>query len=351
MNTQRTGLLPNARRRSRKGSAPYALLLVYHRIAELDFDPWGLSVTHRHFAQHLEVLQTLGIKTRLQSLVEALRTGAVWQSPAVVITFDDGYADNLYCAKPLLERYAMPATVFIVTGMLGAECEFWWDELERLLLHPQILPERLQLTIADKVFQWGWKPELSAGVTHIPRHRRWVTWQSPPGPQYALYLTLWEQLQACPDSERWRVLEVLRGWVGAKQVGRISHRTLTPAELLRWVDGGLLEVGAHTLTHPRLARLSASAQQEEISHGKAVLEEILDRQVWHFAYPYGGQQDYSPLTTAIVRKTGFVGACANFSGVVEPATDPFQLPRIYVPDVDGEQFQRLLVEWLGPADD
>jgi hypothetical protein len=82
-----------------------------------------------------------------------------------------------------------------------------------------------------------------------------------------------------------------------------------------------------------------------------VLEEILDRQVWHFAYPYGGQQDYSPLTTAIVRKTGFVGACANFSGVVEPATDPFQLPRIYVPDVDGEQFQRLLVEWLGPADD
>jgi peptidoglycan/xylan/chitin deacetylase (PgdA/CDA1 family) len=72
----------------------------------------------------------------------------------VVITFDDGYADNLHNAKPLLERYDIPATVFVTTGHIGHEREFWGDELDRLLLQPSTLPELLGLSINGSPYQW-----------------------------------------------------------------------------------------------------------------------------------------------------------------------------------------------------
>ena len=74
---------------------------------------------------------------------------------AVVVTFDDGYYDNLANAKPLLERYSIPATLFVATGYSEREGEFWSDELERLLLQPGNLPDTLNLTITGKRHHWN----------------------------------------------------------------------------------------------------------------------------------------------------------------------------------------------------
>lgn len=103
-------------------------------------------MTPHHFGEHLEVLRKYGQPIRLQQLTQAHRDGNI-PHHAVVVTFDDGYANNLNNAIPLLERYHIPATVFIATGQSGRKREFWWDELDRLLLQPGILPETFCMSI------------------------------------------------------------------------------------------------------------------------------------------------------------------------------------------------------------
>ncbi|HSE98315.1 MAG TPA: polysaccharide deacetylase family protein, partial [Blastocatellia bacterium] len=126
--------------------ARQAVILLYHRIADSASDPWSLCVTPQHFAEHLEVLAKHGFVVRLERLARALDGGRLPHRSAV-ITFDDGYVDNLWNARPLLEQFDLPATVFVTTGNTGRSREFWWDELERLILQPGTLPESLRLTI------------------------------------------------------------------------------------------------------------------------------------------------------------------------------------------------------------
>jgi peptidoglycan/xylan/chitin deacetylase (PgdA/CDA1 family) len=103
---------------------PGALILGYHRVADLQSDPHGLAVSVHHFAEQVEVLSRLAHPMSLAQLVAHVKAGTV-PPQAVALTFDDGYADVLYQALPLLERYQIPATVFVVSGCLGEP--FWWE--------------------------------------------------------------------------------------------------------------------------------------------------------------------------------------------------------------------------------
>src|SRR3712207_1498837 len=81
--------------------ARQVIILLYHRIAETASDPWSLCVTSRHFAEHLEVLAKQGYRMRLERLARVLDGGGL-PHRAAVITFDDGYVDHLWNARPLL---------------------------------------------------------------------------------------------------------------------------------------------------------------------------------------------------------------------------------------------------------
>src|SRR6185369_2424037 len=89
-----------------------ALILMYHRVAHVSADPFSLSVAPLHFAEQLDVLRKRAYAMRLQELTAALCDGNI-APRSVVLTFDDGYVDNLETARPLLEHHDIPATVFI----------------------------------------------------------------------------------------------------------------------------------------------------------------------------------------------------------------------------------------------
>jgi peptidoglycan/xylan/chitin deacetylase (PgdA/CDA1 family) len=326
----------------RSGSA---LILLYHRVAKVRSDPWDLAVGPRRFEEHLEVLRREACPLRLEQLSKAL-VGGELPERAVVVTFDDGYADNLYNARPLLERYEVPATIFLPSGLIGGEGEFWWDELERLLLLPGKLPGTLYLNISGHAHRWQLDEATRYPRADFLRNRRWRAWEVPPSPRHSLYKSLWDLLHRLGDEEQRRVLIEIRRWAGVDEEGRPSHRLLSLEETSALAEGDLVEIGAHTVNHPSLSSLSLDLQRNEILESKVTLENIVGSPVTSFAYPYGKRSDYSARTVALVREAGFTYACSNVPGVVTQSTDRFQLPRIQAHNWDGETFWKHLQEWF-----
>ena len=296
---------------------------MYHRVASLEVDPWALCVTAQNFAEHLEVLQKEARPISLKQLVQAHTQGHI-PDRAVAVTFDDGYADNLYNAKPLLEKYNIPATVFVASGFVGHKYEFWWDELERIFLQPGTLPEILTLSVNGKTYQWELGEAADYSEDNYQRYCGWtVDWQEAPSLRQSLYFSLHQLVQPLPEAERREVINNLRAWSGVKLAGRPTHRALSREELLTLSRGEMIEVGSHTVTHPFLAALPKSSQLDEIQRSKTFLEESIGRPVRKFAYPYG---IYAKETVKIVRKAGFDSACATIVDSVWRGSSPFSAP-------------------------
>lgn len=304
--------------------SPGSLILLYHRVAELPVDPLLLSVTPAHFEEHLQVLSRITKPLSLRTLVRSLKSKEV-ASHGTVVTFDDGAADNLHNAKPLLERYDIPATVFVATEYSKGEREFWWDELERLLLVPRELPNKLNLKINGKPLNWDLQPVTS-------RHE--------------LYQHLGDTLRVMPTAQRFDVIAELQKWSGEGTSPRQTHRALSHKEIRQLAAGGLVEIGAHTVNHPVLSAIPLLQQEQEIKQSKIQLEEILGQTVESFAYPYGTKDDYTAETVKLVKQSRFTCACSNFKGVVQRRASLFELPRLVVRDWDGDQFERQLRGWF-----
>ena len=321
--------------------SPRGLILMYHRVAESDLDPWGLSVSPDHFAQQLEVIKRYFRPMSLRELRKRQKNGKV-PNRSITITFDDGYADNLHAAKPLLEHYDIPATIFLVTDALVEERNFWWDELEWALLRPGTLPDRLDLKTNGSLQSWelGSASRYSMEDRGQDRNRR--PWDAAPGTRLAFFYTVWQHLIQLSKPERLDALDEVRTWAGVGADSRTGDRALIPAEANELGQGALVELGAHTVTHASLTTLSVDRQKEEVSNSKTQLENIIHRPVTSFSYPHG---DYSMETLALVRNAGFDCACTTEFKCISRGSDPFQLPRFQVDDWDGETFLRWLARW------
>lgn len=326
---------------------PGVLILLYHRIVETPSDPYLLNVTPQHFKEHLEILRKQGCTVmHLQELTQALQDGTL-PHRAVVVTFDDGYVDNLCNAKPLLEHHEIPATVFVTSGYVGQDREFWWDELDRLLLQPGTLPKTLDLKIQGKTFEWVLDDDAYYNKEHQQCDRSWHLYQQhDPTQRHQVFRSLHHQLNALPFNARWPILHELAEWAGTEVSSRPTHRLLSANELVELAKGDLIHIGAHTVSHPVLSALPVSAQKEEIWQSKVDLENILDRPVVAFAYPHGARSDYTQDTVRLVKAAGFICACSNFPEMVWQNSDYFQLPRILIYDWNGEKFEKELKKWI-----
>jgi peptidoglycan/xylan/chitin deacetylase (PgdA/CDA1 family) len=329
-------------RRLKRRLSHGTLILVYHRINDAALDPWALSVRPDHFAEHLAVLQRLFHPISLKELAQSLQGGTKLKPNSVVITFDDGYADNLHNAKPILERFDCPATIFLVTGVIGSPAEFWWDELSSLLLQPHPLPEHLQLSIQGKIHTWHLGSAVEFSQVEYARCIHWRAGWPAPSFRHDLYWQIWQLMHPLSTDAQNEVMNALRTWADSKH-SQPFHRILDQKECLDLAQAEQIEIGAHTIHHASLAPLPHAVQCSEISGSKRDLESLLNRPAQFFSYPFGKHRDYTPETIALVRESGFLAACSNESGFVNIGTDPFQLPRVYISDCSGAEFEHYLL--------
>lgn len=319
----------------RKRREPSGIILMYHRVAPNGVDPWRLLVTPEHFAEHLEVIRRVATPVSLRHLVATQRDGSL-DDRTLAVTFDDGYVDNLTAATALLARADIPATVYVTTGPTGTTREFWWDELDRALLLPPALPATLELTLDGTTHRWT----LGAAVNGA--------WDEAQGRKASparmrFHLEVWQRLRVLPTASRQEALERLFQWGGSENAPRQSHRVMTAEELVAIEADGLIELGAHTVTHPLLPSLPPAAQHDEMVTSRASLERILGHPVTAFSYPFGGAD---ATTTSLARSIGFESATTVQEETVWRDSDTFRLPRFAVRDWDGAEFERQLTRWF-----
>jgi peptidoglycan/xylan/chitin deacetylase (PgdA/CDA1 family) len=320
---------------------PTGLVLMYHRIGEAASDPWGLCVSPENFAEQLEVLRGQARPMHIRTLSEAVRSHRVPRN-TLAITFDDGYVDNLEHARPALEKQGMPATVFVATGYIGGTREYWWDDLERILLQPGQLPETLDLRVGHS------EERIEVGAARILTEEQLVAsrgWRLPapaPTPRHAFYHRIWQRLYESAPADRPDSLTALAAWTGVTTHPRPSVRPMTETEIASLGSDGLIEIGGHSVTHPSLPNCLPATQRHEIFDSRRRLEAILNRPVASFAYPHG---DHDASTEAVVREAGYTGACTTQHRAVRNRTDPYRLPRCVVGNWGGDTFARKLAEY------
>ena len=328
----------------RKPDEPKALVLMYHRVADLETDVWRLAVTPQHFEEHLQVLRSNWHVVPLAELVDDLTHHRLRRN-SIAITFDDGYLDNYTVARPLLEKYNVPATFFICSGSIDSRTEFWWDELEQLILSSEELPHTLSFRINQEQtnFELGTETHLTYELSR--KHQQWKAFvQEPPTLRCALFLKLWEQLKPLPDPLQQECLQQIKVWAG-KATGQVreAYQSMNLEQLQELAGNRLFDIGAHTASHPDLASLSSVAQQQELVGCKKFLEKAIGREVTLLAYPYGS---CNPETVRLAAEIGFQAAVTTQECLVHPTSAKYKLGRFLVDDWSGKQLDTYIKSWL-----
>lgn len=296
------------------------LILMYHRIVDIDASPYHGIVSPNHFTQHMEYVKKNFTPIRLIHIPDLIRTKSLPRR-GVVITFDDGYADNYYNAVPILMRFGIPATIFVTSGYVGSRHEYWWDELERIFIAPEVLSLKIPIEISGKLV------ELNLLESSIE--------------QRYMYLRAFHSfIKPLPSKHRDSILRALVESNSLGEDGRELYRPMNISEIKQLSQSKLIDIGAHTITHPTLSALSTQEQEEEIIGSKKLLESITDKPVTTFAYPYGSTKDFTEVAVDIVRSTGFNVAVSTVSGVVDLNGDLFSLPRVWIGDWDINTFKK-----------
>lgn len=270
------------------------------------FRPNGLlEITPEFLDRALALIRAEGYE--IVSLDEALarladpRPGRFF----VALTFDDGYRDNLDHAWPVLAKHGAPWTLYVVRGFAERTARLWWLELEEAI---RALP-RLSLALPDGHF------ETPAG-TDAEKQKAFdqLYWRLRKGPEAIL-------LAAISDLGRQAGIDS----------AALVERECLPVETLRSLAGAPgVTLGAHTLSHPMLAKHPEAEARREITESKAWLEEALGLPIRHFAYPVGDPGSAGPREFALAKEAGFASAVTTRPGhlFAEHMGHPHALPRV-----------------------
>jgi peptidoglycan/xylan/chitin deacetylase (PgdA/CDA1 family) len=298
------GLLERAARR------PSLLVATYHRIGTPTESPYYggvFSATPEAFADEVRFLRDRFRLITLEELLDLAEAGIPLTGPTALITFDDGYRDNLDAALPVLQALGVQATFFLVTGFLDAPRLPWWDHVSYVVKQARAA----RITVdrpAPLTLDLEQAPRADAIAAVV---RAWLA--HPPESEDEVRRHLEERAGVAVD-ETALGRELFLTWDGARRLA-----------------GAGMAIGSHSQSHPTLARLSEAEQLGELAGSKRLLEDRLGRPVAALAYPYGWPGAVTDATRRIAREAGYRLAFSAVPGLNQPGRiDPLDLRRLNV---------------------
>ena len=275
------------------------IILMYHKVNSIR-DPLGLSVSPEFFEKQLIYIKKRYKIITLAEAVSRLESRGVSENFAV-LTFDDGFRDNLSEALPILKKYNAPATVFVACDAVDKGFTDW--------------------DIMDQAIFSG-----SDGMLDLSKFGLDVISIETESQKQNAIIDLRRQLKREKHILRKEVIKFLSKTckVPCKRI------MLTWDEVNELKASGLVSIGAHTVTHPILSNISDEDARYEISECKNIIQKQTGLIIDHFAYPNGREVDFNEQTVALLKSAGFKSACTTVSGVNRIGADPFRLKRIDV---------------------
>ena len=286
-------------------------ILMMHRVRPYSsraFEPNRLLEISPEFLDAVLVrLRRAGYRLlSLDAAINEVRSGGrTDRAPFAVLTFDDGYRDQLWHAVPVLTRHEAPFTFYVTPGFMERRARLWWIELE----------EAVRGVDSIDVEVGGASLSLRAGT---------------PDEKQAAFTQVYRRLRTCSEEELLRVTDQLA------QTAKVDKRQIVDDLCMDWNDIAALArhplatIGAHTVTHPRLARISEAEMRTEIGASRSVLEERLGRPVVHLAYPVGDAGSAASREFDAASAFGFASAVTTRPGLLYPghADHMTALPRV-----------------------
>lgn len=264
-------------------------VLSYHHVVKLAVRPDGTDeTTTAQLEQHLRLLTRSFEIVSLEHALDLLERDRLSKDYAVV-TFDDGYEDNYKEAFPLLRRFDVPATIFLITGLVGTDEVPWYDE---------------------------YRARLSGSAR--------------PATVDSVTAAVMELLKNSDPADRESVLS----WSEAVREIPVTSLQLSRFRLLDWnqvremADQGI-SFGSHTMTHPNLTRLDAESLRRELEISKDAIESATKRVCHALAFPNG---DFDTTVLQATKRAGYRGACTQGFGSNHAGCDRFRLRRVALGD-------------------
>jgi peptidoglycan/xylan/chitin deacetylase (PgdA/CDA1 family) len=296
------------------------LILMFHHIGAAGDESLvnrGLTVSPETLDQVLDILAAREYELVSMDEVPDRLTGT---KRFAALTFDDGCCDNLTCAAPVLVSHGAPFTVYVTTGFADGTVYPWWHVLERAIT----AASKLEVKTVRGVRCFD--TESPAGKIAAAIALREILLTSPPDLQAKQTCSLARQAKIdLPALTR----ELYLDWEGLRALAKVPGCT----------------IGAHTLTHPRLAQLGAEELWSELADSRTIIEERLGVQIRHFSYPYGMAAACGDREFELAGRLGYVTAVTTRHDVLTPrnADALTSLPRV---PINGNFEHPLMLEGL-----
>jgi peptidoglycan/xylan/chitin deacetylase (PgdA/CDA1 family) len=306
--------------RAAESQQPIWLVLTYHRvISESTQDPYrlGMCVIKQTFERQIAFFKEYFEPIQLGEGILRIQQGSSMPHRAVSITFDDGYADNLYNALPILQQYAMPATIFVTTSGLETGSPMWWDRVITALYNTS----ETELTLTDI----GLETDIAVQKLNV-LHRTESVEQ--------LLSTLWKY----PIEQVQIFIERLEDILHTSYKCLALPEMMTFEQVTHLYKSGI-EIGAHTISHPNLTLMTYEEIVREIRGSRQTLEALCGTEVRGFAYPSGYVNN---TVIEAVKNLGFTYAVSCVRGLNRCVKDFFMIERIGAPESSVSDLKRCI---------